>query len=441
MSPDDAQRVVAFPSGRDRSGRYRPEWPRCGCNGSGIAQEHALAVRLDRRLGGAGRRLHAGAAPGVGLASARRRHRRRGPVRGARRLGPPGPSLAQPARFRSRSARAARAEPSLRHRDQQHVAGPVPLRRRPAPDRLQPSLRRPLQAAARAVPAGNLARGDRRPPLRPRLESEDGAGGVLEVAQRDRSEYRTLGHDRRAERRSHDRDPPRVDAGRRLGRDPRRHHRAPARRDADRTHGAPRCAHRTAEPGLLQAAPRAAARRPRERPIARRAVHRPRPLQGDQRHPRSSGRRRAPARRGGPARRVHTRNGPCRPVGRRRVRHRPGRRAATCSVERAGGAPGPFAGRALRHRGAPGLDRRQHRHGALTRSRRPARRGDEARRPRPLRGQGRRRRAGAAVRYAHGRSRSRARHSRSRPAPRRRGRRARACHYQPIFDLRRRHAP
>ncbi|MHC2174918.1 hypothetical protein ACVIQW_004305 [Bradyrhizobium diazoefficiens] len=104
-----------------------------------------------------------------------------------------------------------------------------------------------------------------------------------------------------------------------------RHHRTAQSRGAHRPHGAPRRAHRPAEPRIFPAAPEAGAR-PGRRKAGRRALHRSRPVQEHQRFLRASGGR--PPVEGG--RRAPDHRGPRRqsrsPARRRRVRRDPGGR-------------------------------------------------------------------------------------------------------------------
>ena len=144
---------------------------------------------------------------------------------------------------------------------------------------------------------------------------------------------------------------------------------APHRRDhrIGRIATAPPCAARSAvrpaQPHLLRRAPRGRDRgRAQGQPAGGRALHRPRPLQGRQRHARPSDRRRTDPRGDAAAHPYGARQRPCRPHRRRRIRRH--HRGRLRSLDAADHREPPDRGdlRALHDQQPDHRDRRQHRH-------------------------------------------------------------------------------
>ena len=160
-----------------------------------------------------------------------------------------------------------------------------------------------------------------------------------------------------------------------------------ARRRTHRRHGAHRFAHRPAQPRRLPRPPRPGIRARAAQPHAfRRALSRPRPLQGHQRHARPSDRRPALAR----GQRAAEANACAKPTWWRVSAATNSRccrsiSATTPTASRrwrarsATSSPGPYADRRQ-----PGDHQRQHRRGALSRRHRRHRRHDDEGGSRPL---------------------------------------------------------
>ena len=124
-------------------------------------------------------------------------------------------------RARQRAGRElAGPKPAVRHRDQQHVAGPVLLRRRPPADRVQRPLYRDVRPSARPRRPRHAADGNRRPALRGGQLSRDVAGGISALALQRCGLRRAHRQHRRIAERKHLQDPPSADARSRLGRHP-----------------------------------------------------------------------------------------------------------------------------------------------------------------------------------------------------------------------------
>ncbi len=199
-SPRPSARDRHLPEERRRAIRRRPD-----LDGRGPHAEHAAprACRRPHLLGllpaDAGRRLGR---------DARGRHR----AQGGR-------------------ARARRAEPPLRRRPQHHGPGPRHVRRRGPDHRLQPALRRALQAAAGADPARHLDPDRARAPARGRHRAE-GARALSRPAADERLPGPREPLSARAPGRPHDADQPRADGDGGWVATHRGHHRAPPRRGA-----------------------------------------------------------------------------------------------------------------------------------------------------------------------------------------------------------------